>query len=129
MLGEWAEPDLTAIAINKHTRGYRLALSGNGSFDSNDLGYRTREVHNSATKSWSIAGNIPANLDVHMQRVRVRSKLSSINSSTRSYTLHIQQIVTRVKSLAPRVAQRETLPKEHQICQGGGLPNLGYESW
>ena len=66
-LGEWAEPDLTAMAIDKHTGGYRLVLSGNRSFDSNELGYRTTEVYNSATKSWSIAGNIPANLELHSQ--------------------------------------------------------------
>ena len=111
------------MAIDKHTRGYRLVLSGNSSFDSNDLGYQTKEVHNSETKSWSIARNILANLEVHMQRVRVRSKLSSINSSTRPYTLHIQQIMARVKSLAPTAARRETL---RQVYQSGGLSNLGY---
>lgn len=66
-LGEWAEPDLTAMAIDKHTGSYRLVLAGNRSFSPDESGYRTTEVYNSTTRAWAIAGNIPANLELHSQ--------------------------------------------------------------
>jgi hypothetical protein len=63
---EWAEPDLTAMAIAGP--GYKLILAGNRAFNpDSDPEYRTTEVFDSLSQAWAIAGDIPPNLELHSQ--------------------------------------------------------------
>lgn len=73
---QWAEPDLTSMAIatdprpqtpNPNSNPYKLVLAGNRAFNPEKKGYRTTEVYDSRTKSWSITGDIPPNIELHSQ--------------------------------------------------------------
>lgn len=64
---QWAEPDVTAMAINKRTGGYKLVLAGNRHFKPGSPGYRNTEIYDSSSKAWETVGDIPVNLELHSQ--------------------------------------------------------------